>query len=120
MNKFQHAKLIFMVFLLANIRPGPHDEKQTGIPTINDLVSTIFQKGTLQFTATQAFANNFTFQSHTLFHREPLVVGAEPRLALFVAAVLWLCVSVIVFLFIVGCSIVFVQWKMENSKRGRE
>ena len=55
-----------------------------GITAINDLVSTVFHKRTLQFGSRKTFSDNLAFQRRALDHRNPLVIRGETGLSLFV------------------------------------
>lgn len=87
-NEFQHSQFVFVILFLTVIGFGPHDEKETGVTTVNDFVAPVLQKGALQLGATETLANDFAFQGDALFHGQPLVIRTEPGLALFVTAVL--------------------------------
>lgn len=64
---------------------GPHDEEQTGVPSVDDFEAAIFEEGALEFGAGEAFAYDFRFERDAFRHVHPFVVGGEAGLALFVA-----------------------------------
>ncbi len=88
MNEFQHTQFIFIVFRSFSrerIRFRPHNEEETRVPTVNDLVSTVFQERALQFRPTQTFTNDFGLECRSFINRDPFIIGRKPRLALLVS-----------------------------------
>jgi hypothetical protein len=87
MNEFKHTQFIFTVAIdwHAHISLGTNNEEKTGVTAVNDLVTTVLQKGALQLGTTQAFANDFRFQSDAFLHGDPFVIGGQTSLALFVS-----------------------------------
>ena len=86
MNKFQQSQLIFWIVVSVLAQFGSHNEKETGIATVDDLVATVLDKGALQFRSREAFSDDFTFQGTSFDEGNPFVIGRQTGLTLFVAA----------------------------------
>ena len=85
MNEFQQSQLIFWIVVSVLAQFGSHNEKETGIATVDDLVATVLDKGALQFRSGQTFSNNFTLQGTSFDEGNPLVIGRQTSLSLLVA-----------------------------------
>ena len=87
-DELQHSHLILIVFGTLpgiNVGLGPDDEEKAGVPPVDHLESTVFQKGALQLGPGQAFADDFRFQGHPLLHGHPLIIGGQAGLPLLVS-----------------------------------
>jgi len=86
MNKFQHPKLVFLVFFFVGTWFGSYNEKQACVSTIDNLVTPVLQKAALQFTSGKTLADNFTLQGCAFGHADPFVVGRQTSLSLCVSS----------------------------------
>jgi len=87
-NKFQHTQLVLAILCAipyVDIRLGPNDKKETGIPPVNDFVSSVLKEGTLQLGTTQALSDDFRLQGCPFIQRYPFVIGRETSLSLLVS-----------------------------------
>ena len=94
--EFQQSQFVLVILRLppggytvrrprVDIGLGPHDEEQTGVPSVDDFKAAIFEEGALEFGPGEAFAYDFRFERDAFRHVHPFVVGGEAGLALFVA-----------------------------------
>ncbi len=59
------------------------------VTAIDDLVSTVFDKGALQLRTRQTLSDNFTFQGTSFNHGNPFVIRGQTSLPLLVSAKRW-------------------------------
>jgi hypothetical protein len=69
-------------YLLLEVEP--HDEVETGVSAVDDLVATVLDEGAQRLVARKTLPNQLSLQRRSLFHRHFVVVLSQAGLALLV------------------------------------